>query len=37
MALKVTNVERFMVRVPFTPGQQAVAERTVYNLSLIHI
>ena len=37
MALKVTNVERFMVRVPFTPGQQAVAERTVYNWSIFEL
>jgi len=37
MPLKVTNVERFVIKVPFTQGQQNVAERTVYNWSIFEI
>ena len=37
MPLKVTNVERFTVTVPFTQGQRPMAERTVYNWSVFEL
>ena len=37
MPLKITNVERFVVSVPFTLGQRPVAERTVYNWSVFEL
>ena len=38
--MKVTDIERIVVDVPFTPRQQEITTQsvsTVYNLSLIHI
>jgi L-alanine-DL-glutamate epimerase-like enolase superfamily enzyme len=37
MPLKVTQVERLMVDVPFTPRQQQIAARTVYNWGILEL
>lgn len=35
--MKITNVERTIVDVPFTPRQQKITARTVYNWSILEL
>lgn len=37
MSLKVTRVERFVVDIPFTPRQQRITERTVFNWGILEL
>ena len=35
--MKITHVERTLVDVPFTPRQQKITARTVYNWSILEL
>ena len=35
--MKVTNVERIIVDVPFTPRQQQITRQSVYNWSILEL
>ena len=35
--MKVTNVERIIVDVPFTPRQQEITRQSVYNWSILEL
>lgn len=37
MSLKVSRVERFVVDIPFTPRQQRITERTVFNWGILEL
>ena len=35
--MKVTDIERIIVDVPFTPRQQKITEREVHNWSILEL
>ena len=35
--MKITNVERIVVDVPFTPRQQVITRQSVYNWSILEL